>query len=326
MARRSITRVGMLLGALLISGGIAVWPAAAEDYPNRAIHLISPFAPGVSTDVLARSLAQKLTENLGQPVIVENRPGANGIIGASYVAKSTPDGYTFLITTGSHTANPHVTKDVPYDALKDFAPITQLAGSYGLVLLSNLPVKSVADLIELAKKKPGQLTYSTSGVGNLTHVAGRLLEARAGIKMIAVPYSNAALISDTIAGTIDMTFISSVSAVPLVKGGKLKALAITGTKRAPAFPDVPTFQEAGIKDYDLTGYFGILFPANTPADRVDRMYQATIKALTAPELKNIIETAGLFVVGSTPAEFGAFLKQDFDYQGRLMEELDMKIK
>jgi tripartite-type tricarboxylate transporter receptor subunit TctC len=326
MARRSIARVGMFLCALLISGGITTSPVTAEVYPNKAIHLISPFAAGVSTDVLARALAQKLTENLGQPVIVENRPGANGIIGASYVAKSAPDGYTFLITTGSHTANPHVSKDVPYDALKDFAPITQLAGSYGLVLLSNLPVKSVADLVELAKKKPGQLTYSTSGVGNLTHVAGRLLEARAGIKMIAVPYNNSALIPDTIAGTVDMTFISSVSAVPLVKGGQLKALAVTGTKRAPALPDVPTFLEAGIKDYDLTGYFGILFPANTPADRVDRVYQAAIKALTAPELKSIIETAGLFVVGSTPAEFGAFLKQDFDYQGRLMEELHMKIK
>jgi tripartite-type tricarboxylate transporter receptor subunit TctC len=316
----------MLLGMLLISGGVTAPPAGAEDYPNKAIRLISPFAAGVSTDVLARALAQKLTEGLGQPVIVENRPGANGIIGASYVAKSANDGYTFLITTGSHTANPHVSKDVPYDALKDFTPITQLAGSYGLVLLSNLPVKSVADLVELAKKRPGQLTYSTSGVGNLTHVAGRLLEARAGIKMIAVPYNNSALIPDTIAGTVDMTFISSVSAVPLVKGGQLKALAVTGTRRAPALPDVPTFQEAGINGYDLTGYFGILFPANTPANRVNRIYQATIKALTAPELKSIIETAGLFVVGSTPAEFGKFLKQDFDYQGRLMEELDMKIK
>lgn len=194
------------------------------------------------------------------------------------------------------------------------------------MLLSNLPVKSVADLVELAKKKPGQLTYSTSGVGNLTHVAGRLLEACAGIKMIAVPYNNSALIPDTIAGTVDMTFISSVSAVPLVKGGQLKALAVTGTKRAPALPDVPTFLEAGIKDYDLTGYFGILFPANTPADRVDRVYQAPVKARTAPELKSIIETAGLFVVGSTPAEFGAFLTQDFDYQGRLMQELNIKIK
>lgn len=325
MARSSIAFVRMLFVALPTLVGIAA-ADAAETYPNKAIHLISPFAAGVSTDVLARALAQKLTENLGQPVIVENRPGANGIIGASYVAKSAPDGYTFLITTGSHTANPHVSKDVPYDALKDFTPITQLAGSYGLVLLSNLPVKSVGGLVELAKKKPGQLTYSTSGVGNLTHVAGRLLEARAGIKMIAVPYNNSALIPDTIAGTVDMTFISSVSAVPLVKGGQLKALAVTGTRRAPALPDVPTFREAGIKDYDLTGYFGILFPANTPADRVDRIYQATVKALATPELKSIIETAGLFVVGSTPAEFGAFLKQDFKYQGRLMEELNMKVK
>lgn len=325
MTSRSISRASMILGALLSLLGIAA-PAEAEVYPNKPIHLISPFAAGVSTDVLARALAQKLTEYLGQPVIVENRPGANGIIGASYVAKSAPDGYTFLITTGSHTANPHVSKDVPYDALKDFTPITQLAGSYGLVLLSNLPVDSVASLVTLAKSKPGQLTYSTSGVGNLTHVAGRLLEARAGIKMIAVPYNNSALIPDTIAGTVDMTFISSVSAVPLVKGGQLKALAVTGTKRAPALPDVPTFQEAGIKNYDLTGYFGILFPANTPADRVDRLYQAAVKALAAPELKSIIETAGLFAVGSNPAEFGEFLKQDFDYQGRLINELDMKIK
>ncbi len=315
-----------LLGALLASGGLLSRPASAEEYPNRVIRLINPFPPGISTDVLARGLAQKLTEQLGQSVIVEARPGANGIIGANSVAKAPPDGYTFLITTGSHTANPHVAKDLPYDALKDFAPISQLAGSYGLVLLSNLPVKSVAELIELAKKKPGQLTYSNSGVGNLTHVAGRLFETRIGVKMIAVPYNTAALITDTIAGTVDMTFISAVSAVPLVNSGKLKALAITGTKRAPAFPDTPTMQEAGVKDYDLTGYFGIMFPANTPQDRVDRIYRETAKALATPELKKLFEDAGLFVVASTPAEFAAFLKRDYDYQGQLMEELGLKNK
>ena len=320
------SRIRVISLAALLSAAIASTGTRADDYPSRVIKLICPFSVGISTDILARGLAQKLSEGLGQSVIVENRPGANGIIAAGNVAKATPDGHTFLITTGSHTANPHVTKDLSYDAIKDFAPITQLAGSYGLALISNLPVKSVAELVELAKKKPGQLSYAMAGVGNLTHVAGLLFEARAGIKMVAVPYNTPNLTTDVLTGTVDLTFISTVSAVPLVNSGQVKALAITGPRRAPALPDTPTLQELGYKDFNLIGFFGTLFPANTPRDRVERMNRETVKALATPELKRLIEEAGLYVVGSSPDEFTAFLKKDFDYQGRLMSELGLKVK
>ena len=325
-SRTRIGRTRILAAAALLSAAMASAGARGDDYPSKVIRIVNPFPVGGSTDVLARGLAQKLTEYLGQSVIVESRPGANGILAAGAMAKAPPDGYAFLFTTGSHTANPHVAKDLPYDALKDFAPITQLAGSYGLALISNLPVKSAAELVELARKKPGQLSYATSGVGNLTHVAGRLFEVRAGIQMIAVPYNTPALMTDTIAGTVDMTFISTISAVPLVNSGQIKALAITGPQRSPGLPNTPTLQELGYKDFDLTGYFGTLFPANTPRERVDRIYRETIRALATPEIKRLIEDAGLYVVGSSPDEFAAFLKKDFDYQGRLMDELGLRNK
>jgi tripartite-type tricarboxylate transporter receptor subunit TctC len=304
--------------------GLGCTSVPAEEYPNRVLRIVQPFPPGGSTDVLARGLALKLSEYLGQSVIVESRPGANGIIGAQSVARSAPDGYTMLLTTGSHTANPHVAKNLPYDALKDFAPISQLAASYGLALITNLPVKSVAELTALAKQR--SLSYGMSGVGNLTHVAGKLFEARIGASMVAVPYNTPALIPDTISGTVDMTFNSMITAVPLVTSGQLKALAITGDRRSPGLPDTPTMTEAGVKDYVLTGYFGILFPAGTPRERVERIHRETARALATPELRRVIEDNGLYPVGSSPDEFARYLAQDFANQGRLMDELGLRPK
>lgn len=312
-----------VLSAFTLAGGAG---AAAEEYPNRVVRIIQPFSAGGSTDVLARGLALKLTEYLGQPVIVESRPGANGIVGAQSVAKSPPDGYTMLLTTGSHTANPHVAKNLPYDALKDFAPITQLAGSYGLALLTNLPVNNVDEFIAYAKQRPGTLSYGTSGVGNLTHVAGRLFEARTGVSMISVPYNSPTLLSDTVSGTLGLTFNSLITATPLVKQGRIKVLAITGDRRSPGLPDAPTMTEAGVKDYELTGYFGILFPAGVPRDRVERIHRESVRALATPELKRIVEDNGLYVVGSSPDEFTKYVASDYEFQGRIMEELGMKAK
>jgi tripartite-type tricarboxylate transporter receptor subunit TctC len=317
----ALLRIGVVAIAMCASGS-----ASGEQYPDRVIKIIQPFPAGGSTDVLARGLAQKLNEYLGQPVIVEARPGANGITGTAAVAKSAPDGYTILLTTGSFSANPHVSRSLPYDVLKDFAPITQIAGSYGLALLTSLPINSVKELIEEAKRKPGTLTYATSGVGNLTHVAGRLLDVRAGIQLIPVAYNTPTLLTDVLTGTVSMTFNSLITAVPMVEQKQLKALAITGDRRSPALPDVPTMTEAGVPDYNLTGYFGILFPAGTPKDRVERIYRESAKALAAPELKRIIEINGLYSVGSTPDEFAAYLKQDYEYQGKLIDELGLRPK
>ena len=301
-------------------------PAQADDYPNRTIKIVTPHPAGVATDVLGRALAVKLSADLGQPVVVENRPGANGIVADGVIAQSPPDGYTVLITSGAHIANAFVTKMLPFDVMKDFAPVTQLAASYGLALVTNLPVNSVAELIALAKSKPGKLTYATNGVGNITHVAGLLFDARTGTKMVAVPYNTPNLTTDVMTGTVDLTFYSIAAAGPLVSSGKLKALAVTGSRRSPTLPNTPTLQEIGYKNFDITGWFGFPFPAGTPKEHIDRSYSESKKALAAPEVARVINAAGMYVVGSSPAEFAAFLQHDYEYQGKLMSELGLKAK
>jgi tripartite-type tricarboxylate transporter receptor subunit TctC len=314
----------LLIG--LIVATITAMPLRAETYPSRAITIISPHPVGVATDILARALGEKLSAALGQSIIVENRPGANGVIAEGAVAKASPDGYTLLITSGAHIANAFTVKKLPYDVLKDFAPVTQLAASYGLALITNLPVNSVADLVALAKKRPGQLTFATNGVGNVTHVAGLLFDARTGVNMIAVPYNTPNLITDVMTGQVDMAFYSVASAAPLVKSGKIKALALTGSRRSPALPDTPTLQELGYKDFDVTGYFGLLFPAGTPRDRIERIYHAAKDALASPQLQRVLDISGMYPVGSSPEEFAAFLQRDYQYQDRLMGELGLKVK
>ncbi|MPZ38135.1 MAG: tripartite tricarboxylate transporter substrate binding protein [Rhizobiales bacterium] len=299
-----------------------VWVHAwSQDYPTRVIRIISPHPPGIATDVLGRALAQKLNEKFGQPVIVENRPGANGIVSAAAVAKADPDGYTLYITTGTHIANAFTGTKLSYDVITDFAPVTQLAASYGLALLTNLPVNSVEELVALGKKR--RLSYAMNGAGNITHIAGLLLEKRAGLEMTAVPYNTPQLTSDVMSGAVDFTFISIATAIPLVNGGKLKAIAVTGTKRAPPLPKVPTMQELGYKDFDITGWFGLLFPVKTSADRIDRIYRESTAALKSPELKRVMDVGGFYPVASSSEEFGRFLKSDFEFQGRLLKELGL---
>jgi tripartite-type tricarboxylate transporter receptor subunit TctC len=258
--------------------------------------------------------------------VVENLPGANGIVATGNIAKAAPDGYTILITTGAHIANAFVAKDLPYDVIKDFAPGTELAASYGLALITNLPVNSVPELVALARSKPGQLTYATNGIGNITHVAGLLFDARTGTQMVPVQYNTPQLTADVISGTVNMTFFSVAAAAPLVKSGQIKALAVTGSRRSPSLPDTPTLQELGYKDYDVTGYFGLLFPMGTPRERIDRIHREALKALETPEVRRVIDAGGFYAVGGAPERFAAFLKQDYDHQNRLMTELGLKAK
>ncbi len=316
--------VRRLLAALTLSV-VAVTPLKAENYPSRSITIISPHPVGIATDILARALGEKLSAAFGQSIVVENRPGANGIIAEGAVAKAPPDGYTLLITSGAHIANAFTVKKLPYDVLKDFAPVTQLAASYGLALITNLPANSVADLVAFAKKRPGQVTFATNGVGNVTHVAGLLFDARAGVRMIAVPYNTPNLITDVMTGQVDLAFYSVAAAAPLVKSGKIKALALTGSRRSPALADTPTLQELGYKHFDVTGYFGLLFPAGAPLDRIERIYGASKNALASPELKRVLEVSGMYAVGSSPEEFATFLNRDYQYQNKLMGELGLKV-
>jgi tripartite-type tricarboxylate transporter receptor subunit TctC len=325
MARGLVSRT--LHSALIVAATLATaFGAAAEDYPTRTVRIVSPHPVGVATDILARALAVKLSESTGQPFVVENRPGANGIVATGNIAKAAPDGYTILITTGAHIANAFVAKDLPYDVIKDFAPGTELAASYGLALITNLPVNSVPELVALARSKPGQLTYATNGIGNITHVAGLLFDARTGTQMVPVQYNTPQLTADVISGTVNMTFFSVAAAAPLVKSGQIKALAVTGSRRSPSLPDTPTLQELGYKDYDVTGYFGLLFPMGTPRERIDRIHREALKALETPEVRRVIDAGGFYAVGGAPERFAAFLKQDYDHQNRLMTELGLKAK
>ncbi|MEA2982848.1 MAG: hypothetical protein QOF91_189 [Alphaproteobacteria bacterium] len=319
---RSIADV--LIGTVVYLAAIFLSSVAtrAEDYPTRPIKIICIHPVGITSDLLARALASNLSGRLGQPVVVENRAGANGIVAAGIVAKSPPDGYTMLITSSAHVGNAQLRKDLTFDTLNDFAPITMLGGSYGLVLVTALPVKNLTELIEHGKKKT--LTYSTNGAGNTTHIAGLLLEKRTGLTMTAIPYNTNNMITDVISGNVDFMFFGTVNAEPLIKAGQLKAIAVTGEQRSRILPDVPTMQELGYKDFNVAGYFGLLFPANTPRDRVERIQSETAKALAAPELKRIMETSDYYISGSKPDEFSAFLKKDYEAQDKLMREVGLK--
>lgn len=324
MARASLRFVWMLLAA-----AIAACPARAETYPERTIRMIVPFSAGGPIDLLGRPLADKLSTLLGQPVVVDNRPGANGIIGTAAVAKSEPDGYTMLMTTGSFTANAFTAANLPYDPLKDFAPITQIARSYGITFLvsPSFPAKSVAELVELAKKEPGKLSYAHAGIGNATHIAAELFQKAAGIKLLAVPYKGAgSFLSDIVSGQVNMGFTSTVAAVPYVRSGQLRALATTGTKRAPSLPEVPSFDELGYKKAVLVGYFGLWFPAGTAPERIERVHRAVAEALRTPEMQAVIDKSGIEAVGSGPEEFARFLAEDYAMNAELLPSIGVTPK
>ncbi|TCT04247.1 Bug family tripartite tricarboxylate transporter substrate binding protein [Aquabacter spiritensis] len=302
--------------------------AAQEPYPNHTIKIVIPFAAGGPIDSVGRPVAEVMSKDFGVPVVIENKPGANGIVAAGGVTRSAPDGYTLLLTTGSHTANPSVVKDLPYDPIKDFTPVSLLAEApYGQVLVvrNSLPVKSVADLIALAKKEPGKILFGHAGVGNVTHITGEMFQHAAGVTFQPVPYRGTPLIiTDLIGGHVDVGFVLTSAAVPLIKDGKIRALANTGTKRAPALPDVPTFTEIGLPGVVMTGFFGFLLPGKAPQEIVDKLAKEAAKAVHQPEVVRAFTLNDLVPVGSTPAEFKAYLEKDLAYQRELTQRIGFK--
>jgi putative tricarboxylic transport membrane protein len=308
-----------LLGALLLCGcGLAPAPIArAETYPDRPIRLIIPFSAGGPNDLIARPLTDKMSEALGHPFVIENKAGANGIIGTTFVAKAPPDGYTMLMTTGSFTANPAIDAKTSYDALTDFAPITLIAESYGLALMTrpDFPAKSLADFVALAKRNPGKYSYGHSGIGNATYVAAELFQKLAGIALLKVPYrGTSSFAPDIMSGHVDVGFMSTVLATPNANSGLLRGLAISGRQRAPTMPDVPTLQELGYKEMDVIGYFGLWFPAGTPRERVELINREALRALETPLVKKVIADSGLRAAGTTPEDFALYLEKDFAWQ------------
>ena len=316
LARR---RALAAVAALCVFAPFAVQAQAPAAWPAKPVRIVVPFPAGGTTDILARALAPELQKAFGQPVVVENKPGAGGNVGADAVAKSPPDGYTLLMgTVGTHGINASLYPKLPFDPIKDFAPVTLVAGVPNVLVMNpakaqSLGINSVADLIKVAKASPGRLNMASSGNGTSIHLSGELFKTLTGTYMVHFPYrgSGPALI-DLIGGNMDLMFDNLPSSLPQIKAGKLKALAVTSAQRSAALPDVPTIAEAAppgsrLKDYEASSWFGLLAPAGTPPEVVNRLAQESAKALNAPALKERLLAQGAIPSGNTPAEFAAFI-------------------
>jgi tripartite-type tricarboxylate transporter receptor subunit TctC len=297
-----------VLGSFSVLAALA---APAADYPTKPIRMIVGFAPGGGTDTTARPIAQKLSEALGQQVIVDNRPGAAGNIATEIVARANPDGYTILMGTIAALAiNPSLYGNLPFDSEKDLAPVIQAVDSTNILSLHpSVPAKSVKELIALAKQKP--LNYGSSGVGGTGHLAGELFNTMAGVKMTHVPYKGGGpAMIDLVAGNIHLVFATAASAVPQIKAGKIKGLAVTTAKRSGLMPDLPTISEAGLPGFDANNWYGILVPAKTPRPIINRLNAEVTKILHLPEIKTFLFNQGLDVAPGTPEQFGAYIKTE----------------
>ena len=297
----------------------------AQAWPNKTIHWIVGFAPGGGTDIVARALAQKVSEQLGQPVIIENRAGAAGTIGADVVAKSAPDGYTFLLGhANSNAIAPFVLPRIPFDPVGDFTPITYIGYVPNvLVVHPAVNAKSVEELIELAKREPGRLTYASSGVGSTQHLAGALFNKLAGTTMVHVPYKGSGqAIVDLIGGQVNMNFDTMPPVLEHIKAGKIRALAISTPQRLPQLPDVPTFEEKNIRGFDVTNWYSLMGPKALPRDIVTRMDEAVKKAMSDPAIRTQLEAQGVQFGGArTPDEFATFVRAELTKYSRLVKEL-----
>jgi len=296
--------------------------AHAQPYPNRPIRIVVPFGPGGFTDVAARILQKELAPEIGQPIVIENKPGAGSTIGTADIAHSPPDGYSLVMISTTHVISPHLYKQMPYDAIKDFTPVMKLAeGPYVLVVHPSLPAHNVAELIAAAKKDPKAIYFASSGNGSAQHLVGAMFVTMTGAPLTHVPYkgSNQAM-ADVLGGVVKVSFVGVPNALPSLKGGKLRALAVTSRKRFVDLPGVPTMDEAGVKGYDATVWLGLLAPPGTPRDIVDKLNAAISKILSTPDAKKLMLSAGVVVDTSTPEEFGALLQSELDRWGKVVKE------
>ena len=309
---------------------ICTWPclaqsSAARDYPNHPIKMVIPYAAGGPMDFIGRMLSPRLAQSLGQPLVIDNRAGAGGAIGTDVVAKSAADGYTLLNTSSSHASLPVVSASLPYDPIKDFAPITLVANSVGFVVAArpDLPVKTLKELLADAKANPGKYTFGSGGVGNVMHFAGEFLSTSADVKMTHVPFKGVSQsLNDLVAGRIDFVIGAPTAVLPLVKAGKLKALAITARKRWSELPDVPTIDESAVKGFVYTPWYGFWFPAGVPAEHIARMRNEVVTLLEDPEITRAFAEQGFATVGSTPAEFSKVIADEIAMNKKLATRVD----
>ena len=319
--------IGVLRAAVITASGCMPFAAFAQTWPARPVRIIVPYTPGGGIDTVARILAQRLTERIGAPFVVENRPGAAGVLGAELVARAAPDGYTLLASSTEFAINPSVRAKLPYDPLRDFSPITQLA-SVQFILASHpaVPVRNVKDLIALAKGRPGQLTYGSSGTGGGPHLAGELLQSMVGVRWVHVPFKGAAPASvAAMSGEIDLVFGATIGLLAPVTSGKLRAVGVTGIQRFPGLPDVPTVAESGVPGYSATGWYGFYGPAALPVELVRRLHSEATRALGAPDVKEKLARAGNEYVMSPPEEFVGFLRVEIAKWTKLVRASNLHI-
>jgi tripartite-type tricarboxylate transporter receptor subunit TctC len=302
----------VLAGMALAVSLVWIGSAAAQEYPARPVRVIVPQSPGGSTDLVARAVAQRMTESLGQNVIVDNRPGAGSINGTDLVAKAAPDGHTVLVVAASFTINPAVRKKFPFDPVRDFTPVTQLVTlPHILVLHPSVPATSVKEFIALAKSQPGVLNYGISGIATSTHMAGELFMHMAGIKMVGIPYKGGAPgMTALLGGQIQLYFATISTAIPHIRGGKLRALGVTTAKRSVAAPEYPTIAEAGVPGYEHASWVGMLAPAGLPQKVLTRLNGESAKAVQSQDIKALLLRDGLEAVGNSPREFGQIIKAE----------------
>ena len=321
---RALSVIAMFAALAVVGGALAQAPT----YPTKPIRLVVPFPPGGATDILARDVAQKLTESWGQAVVVDNRPGAGANIGTELVAKSAPDGYTLLMgTVGTHAINPSLYAKLPYDHVKDFAPVILVAGVPNVLVVNPaLPVNSVAELIAYAKANPGKLNFASSGSGTSIHLSGELFKVMAGVEMVHVPYKGSApAVQDLIGGQVQLMFDNLPPSLPQIKAGKLRALAVTSAARAPALPDVPTMAEAGLPGFEASSWFGILAPTGTPPAIVAKLNAEIAKWLATPEAKEKLAKQGANAAGGSPEDFAKHIAAETAKWAKVVKDSGAKV-
>lgn len=327
ITRRALGALGAVACASLLGLTTPV-PAFAQEYPSKPLRLVVPQPPGGPTDIVARLVAQKLSERLGQQVVVDNKPGAGSNIGTEIVAKAPKDGYTLVMATVQHIVNPFLFTSMPFDPVKDFAPISLMTKAYiVLVVNPDVPVKNVRELLAYAKATPGGVSWASAGNGGTSHLALELLKVEAGIPATHVPYKGTPpALADVMGGRVPVMFDGVVTSLPQIKAGKLRPLAVASLTRSPLLPDVPTMTEAGVPGFEAVGLAGILAPAGTPSAIVDRLSREIAAILRTPEVKGQLESMGLEVVASTPAEFAAYIEADSRKWGKIIKDAGIKVE